>query len=137
MNKKIKTFILSCFILLSISFQIDDSMYKNENSFVSDTKYYRLELDKKNQIEFNSVFYGNNTYRIAIRDEKNQDNLKFSVYDIDNNLLFSNKNLENKLYWNFYFSSTIQCKIIAKSDNFFNYSKFAIIEIDLKIEKSF
>lgn len=83
------------------------------NKFISDGQHYRALLLDKEVAEFQSTFYGNNTYRISSCCSLGEGNIVFSIYDQDRNLLFSNRDQKNAPYWDFRFKSTIDCTIEA------------------------
>ena len=87
--------------------------------YVSNGQEYKTRLNENNKAKFHTTFYGGSYYRvIACSDNKNYP-LIFSVFDTEKNLLFCNKEFQYTPYWDFTFSSTIDC----------------IIEIELKSEK--
>src|SRR6056297_1675982 len=72
-----------------------------EPSFIMNDKEHTFQL----------TFYENFYYRIAVCTENANDTLQFTVYDRQNNILFSNKDYHYTPYWNFRFRSTIECLI--------------------------
>lgn len=113
-------------ILLSIninSFSQYDSLLTFCNNyikypFISDGQQYRVLLTKKETAEFKMTFYGKTTYRIIIAGTSNNKKTTFRLYDKYQNELFSNKNHNNAIYWDFIFDSTVECYIEAElADN--------------------
>lgn len=115
------------FLLFTIQFIIVTSIVAQDNhinncanlltsGFVSDGQEYKAKLDENNKAKFYTTFYGGSQYRIiACSDIKNYP-LIFSVYDTEKNLLFCNKDNNYTPYWNFTFTSTIDCIIEFEYD---------------------
>ncbi|MFH2141216.1 MAG: hypothetical protein ABIJ97_02245 [Bacteroidota bacterium] len=100
--------------------------------FISDGQQYKALLNGDELAEFHSSFYGGSTYRIIACSGLSEGNLLFSLYDKERNLLFTNKNYENSPYWDFKFSSTIECILEAELDTKNSSSGFAILMIGFK-----
>jgi hypothetical protein len=81
------------------------------SGFVSDGQEYKAKLDENNKSAFYTTFFGGSQYRIiACSDIKNYP-LTLSVYDTEKNLLFCNKDYDFTPFWDFTFTSTIDCII--------------------------
>ena len=104
------------------------SGYMND-SFVSDGQSYRALLFNDQVAEFETTFYGNSTYRISGIAGFESGQVLFSLYDEENNLLFSNETFENSPYWDFEIESTIKCRIEAKLDQVKQKSGCAVLLI--------
>ena len=102
--------------------------------FVSDGQQYKALLNGEEVAEFHATFYGGSTYRISSCSGKSEGNLIFSIYDRERNLLFTNKDYQNSPYWDFRFTSTIDCIIEAQLDLKTSKSGFAILLIGFKQE---
>lgn len=85
--------------------------------YISDGQLYRAMLTSDEVAEFDVTFFGNTTYRIAACSGFSEGYLIFSIYDPDNNLLFTNKDYGNAPYWDFDVKYTVDCKIEATLDN--------------------
>jgi len=81
--------------------------------FISDGQVYSAFLNGDEVAEFHVTFYGGSTYRVAAYSGLSEGNLVFSLYDIDKNLLFTNKDYQNVGYWDFKFENSIDCVIEA------------------------
>ena len=81
--------------------------------FISDGQVYSAFLNGDEVAEFHVTFYGESTYRIAAYSGVSEGNLIFSLYDVDKNLLFTNKDYQNAAYWDFKFDNTVDCIIEA------------------------
>jgi hypothetical protein len=82
--------------------------------YISDGQSYRALLNGEEVAEFKATFYGGSTYRIAACSGFTAGNLIFSIYDEDQNLLYSSSDYKNAPYWDFKFASTVDCTIEAK-----------------------
>ncbi len=85
--------------------------------FVSDGQYYKALLNHDEAAEFKITFFGNTTYRVVGFSGKSEGNLIFTLYDTEHNYLFSNKNYKNSPYWDFKFTSTVECIVEARLAN--------------------
>ncbi len=104
------------------------------NEYISDGQQYISLITQEQTAEFNTIFYGGNTYRIIACGGSKKD-LKFKIFDKDRNELFNNSEFNNTQYWDIQFESTIECFIEAKLSANAGSSGFAVILIGLKIEK--
>lgn len=100
--------------------------------YVSDGQLYRALLLSDQVAEFDVTFFGNTTYRIAACSGLSEGYLVFSIYDPDNNLLFTNKDYGNAPYWDFDVKYTLDCKIEATLDNKKTASGCAVLLIGFK-----
>ncbi len=82
--------------------------------FISDGQTYRALIFDDQIAEFNTTFYGGNKYRIAAMGGFEPEQLIFSVYDQENNLLFTNESFRNIPVWNFMVEQTLTVKIEAR-----------------------
>ena len=85
-------------------------------AYISDGQMYRALLFDDQVAEFSPTFYGGAKYRIVAFSGQEKEQLQFSLYDEDNNLLFTNADYANSPYWNFEFESTMKCRIEAQLD---------------------
>lgn len=81
------------------------------SGFVSDGQEYKAKLDENGRARFYTTFYGGSQYRLIACGEIPDYPLAFSVFDTEKNLLFCNKDYNFTPYWNFTFTSTIDCII--------------------------
>lgn len=84
--------------------------------FISDGQVYKALVTGDEIAEFHITFYGGTTYRISAATGQSEGNLIFSVYDKERHLLFTNRDYKNSTYWDFKFTSTIDCIIEAELD---------------------
>lgn len=138
--KKLSYYLITVLVIISINFQVlgqADTLIKFcslnlTNDYVSDGQQYISLLNGDEIAEFRATFYGGSTYRIAACSGLTNGNLIFSVYDRERNELFSNRNYKNTPYWDFKFTSTMECIIEAQLDPKGPESGFAILLIGFK-----
>lgn len=130
--------IIIAFTLLSFSsFSQADTIAKvcekhMQVPYVSDGQQYKTLLNGDETAEFHSFFYAGSQYRIVGCSGLNDGNLIFKVYDQEHNLIFTNEDYENAPYWDFKFSSSMECTIEAKLDSKNAQSGFATLLIGFK-----
>jgi len=123
--KKIITVVLVA--ILAVVFNINKTMAQADvtnalctkyikSPFISDGQQYKALLNGDEIAEFHATFYGGTTYRIIGATGQTEGNLVFSLYDKERNLLFTNLDYQNSPYWDFKFTSTIDCIIEAELD---------------------
>jgi hypothetical protein len=83
--------------------------------FVSDGQAYTAFLDNE-KAEFNTTFYGGSFYRIAVSAGVKDDYVIFTVRDMEDNILFTNKDQKNATYWDFKVENTIPVKVQTELD---------------------
>jgi len=86
------------------------------DSFVPDGQSYRALVFDEQIAEFETTFFGNSKYRIAAYSGMEKEQLIFSLYDQDDNLLFTNEEHQNSPYWDFEIESTLDVRLEAKLD---------------------
>lgn len=85
--------------------------------YISDGQQYKALLNEDEIAEFHITFFGGSVYRIIAASGTTEGNVIFRIYDKERNLLFSNADYDNSIYWDFKFTSTIDCIIEAQLDN--------------------
>jgi hypothetical protein len=118
-----KIALLSAFILGSLfqlSAQCDSTAAMAHthlsDEFIPDGQSYRALVFDSQVAEFETTFFGNSTYRIAAFGGMEEGQLIFSMYDQEDNLLFSNEEFQNSPYWDFEIESTLKVRLEAKLD---------------------
>ncbi len=86
------------------------------SGFVSDGQEYIARLDENNRAKFYTTFYGGSQYRIISCSDIENHPLILSVFDTEKNLLFCNKHYDYTPFWDFTFTSTIDCIIELEFD---------------------
>ncbi|MCQ2973419.1 MAG: hypothetical protein MJ211_01265 [Bacteroidales bacterium] len=102
------------------------------SSYISDGQVYQTPISKEETAEFSVTFYGGSTYRIAACSGLTDGNLIFTIKDREQNELFCSKDHKNTPFWDFKFSSTVDCVIEASLDEYASDSGFAILLIGFK-----
>lgn len=124
-----KNIILSLFALLFVSItanaqdcdsvsRVVESYITNDDKgapFVSDGQVYVAFLDNE-KAEFNTTLYGGSYYRIAASAGVKDDYVIFSIFDSEDNLLFTNKDFKNSPYWDFKIENTLPVRIQTELD---------------------
>lgn len=87
------------------------------DGYVSDGQEYITKLAENNVAKFYCTFYGGSYYRIIACSDIKEYPLILTVYDTEKNLLFCNKDYQYTSYWNFIFTSTIDCIVEIEFDN--------------------
>lgn len=96
-------------------------------NFIPDGQSYRALIFDDQLAEFETTFFGKSKYRIAVYTGKEKEQLIFSLYDEENNLLFSNEKHQNSPYWDFEVESTLNIRLEAKLDKTKQSSGCAVI----------
>jgi hypothetical protein len=117
--------IFSVLSAFSVKAQDCDSIYrivesylvKNDEGriFVSDGQVYTAFLDNE-KAEFNTTLYGGSVYRIAASAGTEDDYAIFTILDMDDNVLYTNKDHLNSPYWDFKVENTIPVKVQTELD---------------------
>lgn len=122
-----------CVTSMALSAQCDSTASYASNymvkPFVGDGQDYRALIFEDQVAEFRATFYANATYRIAGFVGTSPQQLIFSIYDSEQNLLFTNSDHSNAPYWDFSFASTMTCRIEATLDNTKQNSGCAVLLI--------
>lgn len=117
--------IFSVLSAFSVKAQDCDSIYrivesylvKNDEGriFVSDGQVYTAFLDNE-KAEFNTTLYGGSVYRIAASAGTEDDYAIFTILDMEDNILYTNKDHLNSPYWDFKVENTIPVKVQTELD---------------------
>jgi len=100
--------------------------------YVSDGQTYRAFLDEDQTAEFQTTFFGGNTYRIAASAGTRENYVIFEVRDTQNNLIFSNVDHKNAPYWDFKVDSSLDVVISMSLDANKKSSGCAVMLIGFK-----
>jgi hypothetical protein len=103
--------------------------------FIPDGQTYRAFLDEEQTAEFQTTFFGGNTYRIAASAGTRENYIIFEVRDNQNNLIFSNADHKNAPYWDFKVESSLDVVISMKLDENKKSSGCAVMLIGFKQKK--
>ena len=84
--------------------------------FISDGQSYRALLYGDQIAEFHTTLFGGNKYRVVSFGGREKGQLIFSLYDEEDNLLFSNEGYENSPHWDFEVAESLDCRLEARLD---------------------
>ncbi len=113
------------FIMLSFSLEGQEKTYNNSlnncenllnDGYISDGQVYLANFNSNNNAEFHTTFYGGSMYRIIACSDIKDHKLIINIFDTEKNLLYSNINYDYIPFWNFSFTSTVECVIVIKVD---------------------
>ncbi len=109
-------------VLITYNAQSQENSFKECDNFlnsgyVSDGQEYIAKPDENNRAKFYTTFFGGSHYRIVACSDVEETPLILSVFDTEKNLLFCNKSYDYTPYWNFTFTSTIDCIIEIEFDH--------------------
>jgi hypothetical protein len=82
--------------------------------YIHDGNYHAAILTVGEEAELYKTFYSDTEYRIAVCGSVNLPDIEFRVIDSDRNVLYSNKDQEYSVTWDFRLESSQQLKIIVK-----------------------
>lgn len=83
-------------------------------SYTHDGNYHAAVLVEGEEAELYKTFYSGMDYRLSVCGEETLPQLEFSVYDVENNILYSNKNANYAKTWDFKLQSSQQLKVVLK-----------------------
>lgn len=86
------------------------------DGYVSDGKEHIAKLDENNKAVFHITFYGGSNYRLIACSDYQKKPLILTVYDTEKNRLFCNADHKNTPFWNFIFTSTVDCIVEIEID---------------------
>lgn len=84
--------------------------------FISDGQVYRALLSDEDVAEFETTMFSGSIYRISSCSGQEDGNLIFTMYDQENNELFSSDEYANAPYWDFTVETTLDVRIEARLD---------------------
>lgn len=102
------------------------------SEYISDGQVYRALVQADELAEFETIFFGGNTYRIAACSGTTDGNLVFRLLDQDKNQLFTNQEYSNAPYWDFHVDSTMTVTVEALLDANKSDSGCAVLLIGFK-----
>lgn len=83
-------------------------------SYTHDGNYHAAVLVEGEEAELYKTFYSDMDYRVVISGESKLPALEFKILDASKNVIYSNKDKENKTTWDFKLQSSQQLKIVVK-----------------------
>jgi len=82
--------------------------------YIHDGNFHAAVLTEGEEAELYKTFYSDTEYRIAVCGSEQLPKIEFKVVDINNNVLYSNKEHNFSRTWDFKLQSSQQLKIIVK-----------------------
>jgi hypothetical protein len=82
--------------------------------YIHDGNYHAAILSIGEEAELYKTFYSDTDYRIAVCGSTNLPDIEFRVIDADRNVLYSNKDKEYSMTWDFRLEASQQLKIFVK-----------------------
>jgi len=98
-------------------------------AFIPDGQSYRALLFGDQVAEFETTLFGDSKYRIATYAGMKEDQLILTMYDEQDNVLFTNADYENSPYWDFEVESSLKVRLEAKLDKTKQTSGCAVLLI--------
>ena len=86
--------------------------------YTHDGNYHAAVLVEGEEAELYKTFYSDMEYRVAICGEEKLPQIEFDVVDVNNNVLYSNKNNNYAKTWDFKLQSSQQLKVVVKVKSF-------------------
>ncbi len=139
MRKSILTFLIFSFIgANSIDSQEEVLLNKCTDSikspFIVSGQPFKAFITEDEIAEFHTTFFAGSTYRIVACSPQDQ-NIIFSVYDNERNLLFTNETVDNAPFWDFRVEGSLECIVEAKLDKEKSTSGIALLLVGFKSSK--
>ena len=84
------------------------------NPYIHDGNYHAAVLTSGEEAELYKTFYSDTDYRISICGAPNLPEIEFRIIDSDRNVLYTNKDSDYSMVWNFRLEASQQLKIFVK-----------------------
>jgi hypothetical protein len=96
----------------------EDVLFSNcisqlKSPFVASGQPFRAFLTGTEVAEFHTTFFSGSRYRVVACSHENN-NILFSIYDKERNLLFSNEDYEAAGSWDFKIEGSVECIVEAR-----------------------
>lgn len=85
-------------------------------NYIPDGQFYRALLQGDETATFDLTLFGGTTYRVAACSGDTDGILRFTVYDKQHNILFTNKDHHNAPFWDLAVAGTIDVTMEADLD---------------------
>jgi hypothetical protein len=82
--------------------------------YIHDGNYHAAILTVGEEAELYKTFYSDTDYRIAVCGSTNLPDIEFRVIDSDRNVLYTNKDKEFAMTWDFRLEASQQLKVFVK-----------------------
>jgi hypothetical protein len=105
-----------------------------KSPFIVSGQPFKAFITEDEVAEFHTTFFAGSTYRIVACSPQEQ-NVIFSVYDKERNLLFSNETVDNAPFWDFKVEGSLECIVEAKLNKEKSTSGIALLLVGFKSNK--
>ena len=127
--------IVALFSPLKLNSQ-EDVLFSNcinqlKSPFVASGQPFRAFLTGSEVAEFHTTFFSGSMYRVVACSHQDN-NILFSIYDKNRNLLFSNEEFEATGTWDFKIEGSVECIVEAKLNPEKSTSGIAMLMIGFK-----
>ncbi|MFT3739590.1 MAG: hypothetical protein QM786_12600 [Breznakibacter sp.] len=139
MKRRLTMFVCAMLVIFSVPANLnsqEDKLLQScekylKSPFVITGQPLKAFLTGEEVAEFHATLFEGNIYRIVACSHE-PDNITFSVYDSDRNLLFSNNSYADANYWDFKMEGSIECIIEAKLSSPKTSSGIALLMMGFK-----
>ncbi|MBS2211032.1 hypothetical protein KEM09_06450 [Carboxylicivirga mesophila] len=127
--------IMALFSPLKLNSQ-EDVLFNNcinqlKSPFVASGQPFRAFLTGSEVAEFHTTFFSGSMYRVVACSHEDN-NILFSIYDKERNLLFSNEQFEAAGSWDFKIEGSVECIVEARLNPEKSTSGIAMLMIGFK-----
>jgi hypothetical protein len=84
------------------------------NPYIHDGNYHAAVLTSGEEAELYKTFYSDTDYKISICGAPNLPEIEFRIIDSDRNVLYTNKDNDYSMVWNFRLEASQQLKVFVK-----------------------
>ena len=109
----------------------NDCISQLKSPFVASGQPFRAFLTGTEVAEFHTTFFSGSMYRVVACSHQDN-NILFSIYDKDRNLLFSNEEFQAAESWDFKIEGSVECIVEARLNPDKSTSGIAMLMIGFK-----
>ncbi|WP_430809620.1 MULTISPECIES: hypothetical protein [unclassified Carboxylicivirga] len=139
MKKHSLLFLLLALLTLASPLKLnsqEDVLFSNcinqlKSPFVASGQPFRAFLTGDEVAEFHTTFFSGSLYRVVACSHQDN-NILFSIYDKDRNLLFTNEDYEATGAWDFKVEGSVECIVEARLNPEKSTSGIAMLMIGFK-----
>jgi hypothetical protein len=102
-----------------------------KSPFIVSGQPFKAFLTEDEVAEFHTTLFEGSTYRLVACSHQEQ-NVIFSVYDKDRNLLFSNEKYDYANFWDFNIEGSLECIVEARLNSNKSTSGIALLLVGFK-----
>ncbi|TRX70666.1 hypothetical protein [Carboxylicivirga sp. M1479] len=139
MKKHTVTLLLFAILFVLSPFKLnsqEDVLFSNcisqlRSPYIASGQPFKAFLTGSEVAEFHTTFFSGSMYRIVACSHQDN-NILFSIYDKERNLLFSNEDYEATGSWDFKVEGSVECIVEAKLNPNISSSGIAMLMIGFK-----